>query len=298
MAAALLEDLDCVQMAAALLPTKNHLAESSFAQHLQKLEVLKCHFPVARGLLNLSSLGEDRLKRIVLLPSLLLQFLPKHPISRSLLQSSFHPLNGLKPGCSLCRSLDVEHPLHHGCHLETTDEESERFWSIRSHDLASFHCEVVEWVCQLFLLAWLVLETDELAVFFEYEVSLPPVLYVLASLEEFALLDNRRTSPTPTSASSSFSHIRQSQSFNSSTSLALSRSLTISDNPNLNFSTSLALSISTLGTLSKSPPIFYSPTLLQLLALLTHTSTNSPTLFFSSIFSSISILEIIPSSSA
>ena len=31
------------------------------------------------------------------------------------------------------------------------------------HDhYVAFHCEVVEWVCQLFLLAWLVLETDEL----------------------------------------------------------------------------------------------------------------------------------------
>ena len=63
----------------------------------------------------------------------------------------------------------------------------------------------------------------------------------------------------------------------SSTSLALSRSSTISDNPSLNFSTSLALSISTPRTHSKSPPIFYSPTLIQLLALL-----NS--LFFLNIF--------------
>ena len=104
----------------------------------------------------------------------------------------------------------------------------------------------------------------------------------LTSLEELALLDNRRTSPTPTGASSSFSHLGQSQSFNFSTSLALSRSLTISDNPNLNFSTSLALSISTcqLHRPSQSLLLSFSPRLSSNFSLSSHTPSQTLHLSF------------------
>ena len=93
--------------------------------------------------------------------------------------------------------------------MHTSDKEGEGLWPVRGHDLTPFHCEVVEGVRQLLLLARLVLEPDELPVLFEDEVPLPPVLDVFASLEQFPLLHNSciSSSPSTSSGQPSFSHL-------------------------------------------------------------------------------------------
>ena len=94
--------------------------------------------------------------------------------------------------------------------MHTSDKEGEGLWPVRGHDLTPFHCEVVEGVRQLLLLARLVLEPDELPVLLQDEVPLPPVLDVFASLEQFPLLHNScidSSSSTTSDSQPSFSHL-------------------------------------------------------------------------------------------
>ena len=49
-------------------------------------------------------------------------------------EKSCEPFFKTLPGLG---GLDVEHPLHHGGHLQATDEECVRFWPLRLHNLTS-----------------------------------------------------------------------------------------------------------------------------------------------------------------
>ena len=74
--------------------------------------------------------------------------------------------------------INAEHSLHDGSHLKPSDNEGERFWSIRRQDLAVFYREIVQRIGHVNVDSRLLLEADELAVVLQDEVTGTPVANV------------------------------------------------------------------------------------------------------------------------
>ena len=82
---------------------------------------------------------------------------------------------------------NTEHPLHHGRHLEASDDEHEGLGPIGGQDLAVLDGEVVQRVDHVAFGRRFLLEADELAVVLQDEVSRPPVPDVFACKENMAV---------------------------------------------------------------------------------------------------------------